>query len=350
MDDKTLLHRLYYDNHNYDGINQLYNKAKEINPKISRDFVSKWLNKQDSYQQTFKKVGENIYLPIYSEIPYSFQIDLTFFPKYTSKNGGNVLLFTAINVNTRYAYAYYAKNKDMKTITGFLIDMEKQTPINSITCDEGKEFKNKEFINFCNEKKIMLYFVKSDSRKLGIINRFHRTIKDKLTKHFISTDSVNWVNVIDDIVRNYNNTINRGIGMKPSKINNAMEVDIINEKREESKKIKNAILPKFEVGDVVRILRKKKTFEDKQLARFSDKLYKVVKVMMNSLDVKNDDEVKRVKITDVRKVQQSGEILPNIPVTEIEKVNKEATQKRRIRREGLDTTNIISDSRRRKLK
>ena len=57
------------------------------------------------------------YLPIYSDTPYAFQIDLTFFDSAKRLNDGYNILFTAININTRFAYAYYSKDKTaQKTI------------------------------------------------------------------------------------------------------------------------------------------------------------------------------------------------------------------------------------------
>lgn len=43
------------------------------------------------------KVGNNNYLPIYSDAEYAFQIDLTFFPRYKKQNKNYEVLFTAIN-------------------------------------------------------------------------------------------------------------------------------------------------------------------------------------------------------------------------------------------------------------
>ena len=56
------------------------------------------------------------YLPIYSDTPYAFQIDLTFFDSAKRLNDGYNILFTAININTRFAYAYYSKDKTAQTI------------------------------------------------------------------------------------------------------------------------------------------------------------------------------------------------------------------------------------------
>ena len=111
MTDDELLNDLYYIKKNYDGVQGLYTKAKIIHPSITNKFVSEWLKKQQSNQVTYKKIGKKEFLPIYSEIPYAFQIDLTFFPKYKKQNNNYEVLFTAININTRFVYAYYSKNK-----------------------------------------------------------------------------------------------------------------------------------------------------------------------------------------------------------------------------------------------
>jgi hypothetical protein len=51
--------------------------------------------------------------------------------------------------------------------------MEEETILNSVICDEETEFKNKEFQNWCDKNNVKLYFARGDSRRLGIINRFH---------------------------------------------------------------------------------------------------------------------------------------------------------------------------------
>jgi len=266
----------------FGGIDQLYLKAKIKHPNIKKSFVKEWLGNQKGYQlNKIKKVGKTIYLPIYSEMPFSFQLDLTFFPRYRKYNKSFYVLFTAININSRFAYAFYGRNKEKETILDMLKKMAEKTVINSITCDLGSEFNNDIFKQYCYDNEIIIYFVKDDSHKMGIINRFHRTIKDILAQYISDENELNWVDVIDDIIYNYNHSVNRGIGIEPYKVNNAIEVDIINQKREETEKIKSKEKEVFNVGDFVRVLRKKKQFEDKLLNK--DIIFEVMKVKNNSL-------------------------------------------------------------------
>ena len=46
------LNHVYYELKNFDGLNELYRKSKELNKNIKKDDVSKWLKSQSTHQQT----------------------------------------------------------------------------------------------------------------------------------------------------------------------------------------------------------------------------------------------------------------------------------------------------------
>ena len=105
--------------------------------------MSNWLKGQSTQQQTTQTIKRKEYKPIYSEDYYSYQIDFTFLNKYKNSNDGIYVLFTAININSRYAYAYYGKNKETTTILKFLEQFKKESKeIHTITTDLGSEFTN----------------------------------------------------------------------------------------------------------------------------------------------------------------------------------------------------------------
>jgi hypothetical protein len=49
---------------------------------------------------------------------------------------------------------------------------------------------------------MILDLLKTYSHKLEIINRWHRTIKEKLVKYFDSFDTVKWIDIKDKFVYN----------------------------------------------------------------------------------------------------------------------------------------------------
>ena len=349
MKNDELLNDIYYNKHNFDGVNNLYLKAKATNKDISKDFVKEWLNKQATQQQNSTVyTKKKAYLPIYSETPFSFQIDLTFFPRYKKYNQDYYVLFTAININTRYAYAYYTKTKDMDTILDVMKLFKKDAiEINTITTDEGKEFNNNKFLKFCDDNNIAIFFVKGDSHKLGIINRFHRTIKEKLLKYFTATDKLNWIDVIADIIYNYNHTINSGIGIEPYKVNNFLEMEIIAEKRQQTNIIKSKI-PIINVGDKCRIKNIHSLFEDKMSTRYSNEIYEIIKINTNTVIVKDNKHIEyKVKKSDILIITNPDTIISN---QNQKAVRKENLSENKIRREGLNKEDVVYTKRERKPK
>ena len=346
---QDILKRLYYDEHNYGGIDQLFDIAKNENMKITRKEVKEFLDNQRAYQQNKKKIGKKLFLPIYSETPYSFQIDLTFLPRYKSYNNNNYVLFTAIEINSRFAYAYYSKDKEMKTILNFMKLLEEKTEIRSVSTDEGTEFNNSQFKKFCSDNNISIYFIKDDSHKLGIINRFHRTLKDKLSAYIIASDSLRWIDILDKIIYNYNHSVNRGIGIEPYRVNNAIMNSIINEKKEQTEKINLIKEPdeiKFKIGDYVRVERKTKQFDDKMLSKYSDNVFEIIAITNNKLQViTNDDKMSLVKKSDVIKVKPSAEeILPKSSI--VLKASKESRITRINKKDDVLPSNIIEREKR----
>ena len=289
---EELLYDLYYNKHNYDGAETLFKKAKEINNNIKRDEVKEWLKRQATNQMNYSTVKIKKQLPIYSEIPNSYQIDLTFLTKYKKQNNNYYVLFTAIGINTRYAYIDYSTNKNAETILKmFKTFYEKfNKEIEHITGDLGSEFTNKSFINFLNDNKISYNFFKSDSSKLGIINRFHRTLKNKLTKYMTASENVKWIDVIENIVDNYNNTYNRGIDAKPIEVfkNPLLENLIVNEKKDITRLLKSDDVV-FHENEKIRVLNNKKMFEDKMKPKYSYEKYTVKKIKNNVLEVVDEN-------------------------------------------------------------
>ena len=149
-------------------------------------------------------------------------------------------------------------------------------------------------------------------------------IKDILANYISDENELNWVAVIDEIIYNYNHTVNRGIGVEPYKVNNGIEVDIINQKREQTELIREKEGEEFKVGDSVRVLRKKKLFEDKLMNKYHDIIFKVVKVKNNSLDLEDSKGNEYTTKKEYCFVINPDKVLyPEVIESKIEKATKE---------------------------
>ena len=93
-----------------------------------------------------------------------------------------------------------------------------------------------------------------------MIERFCRTIKDKIFKYFSANNTRKYIDVLDLLVEQYNNTIHSSINMTP--IEASREVN-------ENKVLRNlypefgdvTLIPKFSIDDNVRITKKKNIFD-----------------------------------------------------------------------------------------
>ena len=210
-------------------------------------------------------------------------------------------------------------------------------------CDLGTEFNNTFFKKYCSDNDITLDLFKSDSHKLGIINRFHRTIKEKLTAYFDAYDTVKWIDIIDKIIDNYNNSVNRGIGYKPIEVNDFLENYIRQRKKAEGEKVE---YEDFKIGQFVRVLNEKSVMDDKMKSKYTDKIFEIVKVKNNSVIIKDDKEgLYRARKNEIKVI-----VKPDNPIElkEKKKATIDSKQAKIFKNESINETNIIEGKRERK--
>ena len=89
-----------------------------------------------------------------------------------------------------------------------------------------------------------------------MIERFNRTIKEKMFKYFSANNTRKYVDVLDFLVNQYNNTIHSSIKMTPKEASRKENENKVwrNSYREFGGK---TLTPKFSIGDNVRITKKK---------------------------------------------------------------------------------------------
>ena len=105
--------------------------------------------------------------------------------------------------------------------------------------------------------------------KSVVAERFIRTLKIKF-KYMTSISKNVYIDKLDDIVDEYNNTYHRTIKMKP--------VDVKTSTYIESSKEINYQDPKFKIDDVVRISKYKNNFEKGYASNCSEEIFVIKKV------------------------------------------------------------------------
>ena len=74
---------------------------------------------------------------------------------------------------------------------------------NVVQFDEGKEFYNvgvRELLKSHNVE----YFSTQSDKKAAVVERFNRTLKTIMWKYFYSKGTYNWLDVLDELTKNYN--------------------------------------------------------------------------------------------------------------------------------------------------
>ena len=108
-------------------------------------------------------------------------------------------------------------------------------------------------------------------KKNSMVERFNRTLKERIERYFTETGKKIWINILDDFVSNINHSINRTIGIPPSSVSfeNADKIW----KRLYPKQSVDVKCDKIRVGDRVRTVLKQNVFAKGYHQAWSDEIY-----------------------------------------------------------------------------
>jgi transposase InsO family protein len=275
--ERDLLNELYYDPKiGYSGIKELSRKSK-----LPQSKIKEFLEQQNAYilHKPIKKKFKTRKVYVHG-IDNQWQADLVEMQEFSKENEGFKYLLTVIDCFSKFAWAIPIKDKSAdKIIEAFNNIFKERKPL-KLQTDKGKEFINKKFQELLKKNNIHWFSTNSDL-KASIVERFNRTLKTKMWRYLTEIGHKRWIDVISDLVYNYNNSYHRSIKMTPvegsKKENESIVYKNLYGKSEMSKKS-----DKFKVGDKVRISKWKGTFEKGYLPNWTTELFTVSKVLNTS--------------------------------------------------------------------
>ena len=157
-----------------------------------------------------------------------------------------------IDLFSKYAFVVPFKNKKRTSIVSAfksILDRSKRKT-NKIWVDQGSEFYNNFFKKWLKDSDIIMYSTYNEGKSV-VAERFIRTLKNKSYKHMMAV-SKNVYDVLDDILKKYNNTWHSTIKMKPKDVTDNNITKYVEEFNKKD--------PKFNIGDHVRISKYKNIF------------------------------------------------------------------------------------------
>lgn len=296
-----MLRELYYDpKTGYTGVNELVRKSG-----LPKKEVEDFLHKQDTYtlHKPARKNFETRTVFVHY-IDQQWQADLVEMIPLANENNGFRYLLTVVDCFSKYAWSIPIHYKRGSNVVEAFLKIFKERIPNKIQTDLGKEFYNKDVQDLFKKNKI-IHFSTHSNYKASIVERFNRTLKERMWKYFTENKTNKWLDILDDLMSNYNNSFHRSIKMTPveaSKKENIKEVDknLYSDIPKNSKK-----KPKFKVGDRVRINKYKSIFDKGYLANYTNEIFEICKVLNKKRGVILEPVI-TYKIKDLKKEEILG--------------------------------------------
>ena len=265
---------MYYDpKRGYSGVNQLVKKTRYSKKKVE-EFLAKQrvytLHKPIRHRFKTRRV-------LVSNIDDQWQADLVDMQKLRKYNKNYNYILTVIDIFSKFAWAIPIKKKTGEEILkAFNIIFKYRRP-KKIHTDKGLEFINKPTQNLFQKLGIH-WFTTENETKAQVVERFNRTLKSKMYKYFTANNTKTWIDIIHDLIFNYNNSYHRSIKMTPVEASLEKNSKSVYDSLFPNKKI-GKLKGKFKVGDRVRISKKRKDFTKGYLPNFTEEIFVILKVL-----------------------------------------------------------------------
>jgi hypothetical protein len=280
-----LLHDIYFSPENPASLGsplRLYKAAKKINSEINLEEVNDWLNSQPAYT-LHREV--KLHFPrrkvVVKAPKVQYQADLLDVSNIAKKNDNTRFLLTVIDCFSRLATAIPIKSKHAEVVKEGLEEAFTNLggPPFKLQTDEGVEFKGHQVQKWLHSKAI-LWFHSYQSVKAQIVERFNRTLRNRLQKYQEYSGSLRYIEVLPRILKGYNSTIHSALKkFSPNQVNekNTKEVFEIQYRKYLDRKKKKH---KFKINDIVRISEYRSTFFKKTTSHnFTSELFVITDVL-----------------------------------------------------------------------
>ena len=145
---------------------------------------------------------------MYSSFKYNtWGVDLADMQLISKYNKGIRYILCVIDLFSKYAFVVPLKDKEGSSIVNAfesILNKSKRKP-NKILVDQGSEFYNNNFKKCLKDNDIAMYSTYNEGKSV-FAERFIKTLKSKIYKHMTSISKNIFFDVLDDIVKKYNNS------------------------------------------------------------------------------------------------------------------------------------------------
>lgn len=287
------LEKLYYDPSHYAGYSATVNLSRAAKPNFSRNEVVDWLKSQDAYtlhrpvRRKFPRLHYNV-----TNIDDLWEADLIDLRNLKSYNDGYSYLLVVIDVLSKFAWVEPLRDKTsacvIKAFQNIFSRNKKRLPV-YLQTDKGKEFIASAVQKFLKEKNICFRVARNPDIKAAIVERFNRTLKERMWRYFTHKNIRRYIDILQDIVHAYNHTRHSSIKMQPAAVtlenariarenmNRRWNINVDDAEGRKNRERKQKC--KYKAGEFVRISRAKAAFEKGYEAGWSEEIFRIHRVL-----------------------------------------------------------------------
>lgn len=274
------LSQLYYNPESpasFGGVDSIYRAVKNDGKyQISRNKIRSWLQKQDTYtlhkpvRYRFKRNRV-----IVGAMDDEWEADLVIMDSLSKANNGYKYILTVIDVLSKFAWVEPLKTKSGENLVkAFQKILRKGRKPTTFHTDKGTEFTNKLFQKLLKNNGIR-FLTTHNETTASIVERFNRTLKGKMWKYFTAKNTLKYVDILQKLVKSYNHSRHRSIGMRPVDVNKDNERVVW--QRLYGDESTKSIKYKFNIGDQVRISKARRTFKKGYLPNWTEEVFTITK-------------------------------------------------------------------------
>lgn len=301
---KKEMEQTYYDpKTGFTGLYKFYKRVKETDPTVTLSDVKAFLGNQYTWQVNRQDIRPKFYRTILAEKPRSnYQMDVMVYSRYP--DGKYKYMLNVIDVYSRYAMSIPLKSRrvgdaieeenfDVNNVDGLLQAIQKVFSVmgkpKNVNSDQefSKPLAIKEY--FLNNDIVHHISDKDELNKQAIVERFNRTLALLLQRWRQGTGRTDWHNVLDDLVKNYNESYHRGIKAKP--------IDVWEGEDLNHQSPIYVFETELQVGDLVRIKLLRNIFTKGDALRYSPDIY-VITEQRNALE--DGRKLKKFRLRNLR--------------------------------------------------
>lgn len=261
------------------GAQEFYNKLKSKGVKVTFKEVKDELAHLESYSLNKNVVKKySMRKTIVDHVDQQWQADLVEMDVPTGapadQNDGIRYLLTVIDCFSKYAWARPLKSK-ADVHEAFTDILSKGRIPERLQTDKGTEFYNKKMDLIYKQHNINHFSTQGDT-KAAIVERFNRTLKMKMGRWFSSKQTFRYIDVLQKLVDNYNNTKSRPIKMTPVEASKKENHDIVFDNLYHN--YDTNVEPRYKVGDLVRTIWTKGRFSKEHIGKWTPELFRIDKI------------------------------------------------------------------------